>query len=206
MIDTKVARDGRCLVFFSTPGVVGEDNCLHPENCEKLTGIPVELEEPSVGKPLDTLWHKGTCRSNYTRFAHIKEEGPRALAHYSTDQKVAIAECMKNGSRRILCSHPFPDAIVMRDLLAKAKVHVYTSGKSGLPAFYMARPYIGVFSRRGGAQVITLKKPVEIAVDLMTGEVLGENTAKVEFTMPRNASTVLLYAGTKEDHRKIPNE
>jgi len=204
LIETKVAKDGRRLIFFGTPGVVGEDNCIYPENCEKLTGISIELEEPSVGKPLDTLWHQGTCHFQYTRYAHVKEEGSRALAHYVTDQKVAIAECMKNGSRRILCCHPFPDALVMRNLLGKEKVHVYTSGKSGLPAFYMAKPYIGVFSRRGGAQAVTLQEPAEIVVNLMTGEVLGENTAKIEFTMEKNASTVLLYTGSKEDFEKIP--
>ena len=78
--------------------------------------------------------------------------------------------------------------------------------KSVMENGVVAKPYIGVFSRRGGAQAISLKEPAEIVVDLMTGEVLGENTARIEFLMPKNASTVLLYAGAKEDYRKIPQK
>ena len=199
-IAAKVAKDGRTLVFLGAPGVLTPDNRLHPENSARLAGIRVRwLDEPMPGKPLQTIWKRTVCNAQYTRFAEIRDDQARPLARFP-DGAVAAAERTVDGCRRIVVCHPFPDAVLMRDLLGRAGVHIYTSGKSGLPAAYVAPPYLGVFSRTGGPQTITLPRPVEVIADLMSGAVLAENAKSVSFDLPRGkAATRLLYAGPRQD-------
>ena len=178
-----------------------EDNFLCPENSEKLTGIRRHWNLLR-GQTIKTVWKSSTCPLHYSRYARIDDTRTRPLGFYN-DDAVAIAERTANGCKWIVSCHPFPDARVMRDLLGRAGVHIYTSGKSGLPAAYIAKPYIGIFSRRGGTQTVTFPPTEEIAVDLQTGEILGESLKQVSFTLEKKAAIKLIYAGPRQDYEKI---
>ena len=76
--------------------------------------------------------------------------------------------------------HPLPNAVFLRGLLGREKVHCWASGKSGLDQVNFAGPLISVYSRTGGDKTIWLPESVEVVADLFTGEILGRNRNKFQ--------------------------
>ena len=109
-------------------------------------------------------------------------------------------ELLSRGFKRV-CGW-LPDAVSMRKIFfADKDIHVWTSGKSGLDQACFALPVIGMFSYTGGAKTIWLPEEVEIAADLFTGEILGRNTKKLDFDLPRKPSTKILFVGDEAEYR-----
>lgn len=201
----RVAKNNRTLIFLYAPGIVDAANTVTAARSRELTGIGLTLTPPAPGTPLTTTWQRVSCKEPYLRFTAIDDPDATVLATFA-DGKPAAAERRFKDYRSIVICHPFPDTVFMRDLLSRNKVHVYSSGKSGFPAVYVAPPLIGVFSRKGGAQTLTLREPVEIAVDLIAGTVLGRNTAQIDFELPKEPHTVLLYTGTLAEYERLYKE
>ncbi|MEI3003431.1 MAG: hypothetical protein V8T87_02235 [Victivallales bacterium] len=85
--------------------------------------------------------------------------------------------------------HPLPNAVFLRGLLGREKVHCWASGKSGLDQVNFAGPLISVYSRTGGDKTIWLPESVEVVADLFTGEILGRNRKTINFKMPSKPET-----------------
>lgn len=96
--------------------------------------------------------------------------------------------------------HPLPNAVFLRGLLGREKIHCWASGKSGLDQVNFAGALISVYSRTGGDKTIWLPESVEVVADLFTGEILGRNRKTINFKMPSKPETRILYAGSAAEY------
>ncbi|MBE6381277.1 MAG: hypothetical protein E7047_10155 [Lentisphaerae bacterium] len=204
-IQKYAAGGNRTLIWLSAPGMVGRNGEATPETALKLTGIPVDfLPEPRKGSDLKTAWKKTLKQRPYARHCQFTAPEPGRVLAWFDDNTPAAVERQFKGYKNITVLHPFPDTVFWRDLLGMNKVHVYTSGRTGLDNFYYAGSLMGYTSRKAGSKQITLKTPVEVFADILTGEILARNSRVVKFMVPDNElRTRLFFAGSEADYKLL---
>ena len=207
MADIKkyVAGNNRTLVFLSAPGIVNAQGKPDPTRALELTGIGIELNpEPLKGTLIETKWKKKVAQRPYARQCRFADNATGKVLGTFEDGTPAVMERKFSNYKNVTVLHPFPDAVFWRDLLGSNKVYVYTSGSSGLDNCYFAWPLLAYTSRKGGNKQITLKAPVEVAADIMTGEILAVDSKVIKFNVPDNElHTRLIYVGSKADFEKL---
>ncbi len=193
------ARGNRTLLFLYAPGMVGEDARFEPERSRKLTGIGLRAEPEKAFDGISSAWSR-TRRVPLRPRISVDDAGATVIARFP-DGAPAGAERRFADHKSVVICDPLPDAVYLRGLLAREKVALRASGRSGLDQVNFAGPLVGVYSRSGGPRTLWFPKPVEIVADLFSGEILARNAKQLDFEAPRTPQTRIFFAGSAADYR-----
>ena len=91
----------------------------------------------------------------------------------------------------------------MRAFLNRNGAPIWASGRNGLTQCSFAGPLISMYSRNGGNQTFWLPQPVEVAADVLTGEVYAQNSQTVNFKMEKGPHTTIIFTGRRADFEAL---
>lgn len=192
------AKNNRTLIFLHAPGIVGDGNRLDLKQSKRLTGITLQADPDASAAGIKAAW--GQIKNASCRFRTWINDPSAGIIAFHDDGTPAGAERQFRDHKSIVICHPLPNAVFLRGLLGREKVHCWASGKSGLDQVNFAGPLISVYSRTGGDKTIWLPESVEVVADLFTGEILGRNRKTINFKMPSKPETRILYAGSAAEY------
>lgn len=192
------AKNNRTLIFLHAPGIVGDGNRLDLKQSKRLTGITLQVDPDASAGGIKAAW--GQIKNASCRFRTWINDPSAGIIAFHDDGTPAGAERQFRDHKSIVICHPLPNAVFLRGLLGREKVHCWASGKSGLDQVNFAGPLISVYSRTGGDKTIWLPESVEVVADLFTGEILGRNRKTINFKMPSKPETRILYAGSAAEY------
>ena len=194
------AGEGRKLIFFHSPGLINIKNKFDTPQSEKLTGIKIAFDPK---KRVGTVSGKyGKTKLAPVLFRTVIADANATVLGTWEDGSAAIAEKQFPDWKSIVICHHAPDIGMLRNLLKDNGVKFWSSGRAGLNQCSFAGPLLSMYSRSAGQQTFWLPEKVEIAVDLFTGEVLGRNTAVINFSSPAQPHTRVIFAGKSADYKQ----
>jgi hypothetical protein len=192
------AGGNRTLLFLHAPGAMNASNEIDEPQMKALTGIGMKVQPNAKFSVLDNPYNKLELPPAEFRTV-IDDSDAKVLAKWD-DGAVAMAEKQfPNWTSVVLC-HEAPDAIFMRAFLDRHGAKLWASGRCGLNQCSFAGPLLSMYSRNGGNQTFWLPQPVEIAADVLTGEIYAQNSATVNFNMPKGPNTTIIFTGKRADY------
>ena len=195
------AGGNRTLLFLHAPGAMNASNNIDEQQMKALTGIGMKVQPNEKYSVLENPYNKLQLPPSNFRTI-IDDSEAKVLAKWE-DGTIAMAEkAFPNWKSVVLC-HQAPDAIFMRAFLNRNGAPIWASGRNGLTQCSFAGPLISMYSRNGGNQTFWLPQPVEVAADVLTGEVYAQNSQTVNFKMEKGPHTTIIFTGRRADFEAL---
>ncbi|MBQ7650935.1 MAG: family 14 glycosylhydrolase, partial [Victivallales bacterium] len=184
------AGGNRTLLFLHAPGAIDASNNIDEAQMKALTGIGMKVQPNEKFSVLENPYNKLQLPPSDFRTV-IDDSDAKVLAKWE-DGSVAMAEKSFPTWKSVVLCHQAPDAIFMRAFLNRNGAPIWASGRNGLTQCSFAGPLISMYSRNGGPQTFWLPQPVEVAADVITGEIYAQNSKTVNFKMPPGPNTTII--------------
>ncbi|MGB6121150.1 MAG: hypothetical protein WBG01_13245 [Bacteroidota bacterium] len=182
-IQTRVAREGRTLVWFYAPGYT-DGATLDPKRISRLTGISVtpislsEVPEIILSVPSDSAVTYRVGEEPFGPLFMVTDPGAEPFGRFSRTNELAVARKSFADHTAWYVSLPSRGIEPMRYILRESGAHIYSTQGD---IVYAGGGILAVHIKEGGKHTVTLKN----------GKVLS-------FDLPPGASTLLLDSRTGE--------
>ncbi|MBO4344901.1 MAG: hypothetical protein J5833_04050 [Victivallales bacterium] len=199
----RVMRGGRTVLFLHAPGVIGDDNAIHPERSRAFTGIGLKAEPEATF----TEMHYQPGNSPYMQHnpmefkTTIDDKDATVMCTYPDGAPAGAMKQLKDCTSIVLC-HPSPNAAFMRHLFRKLGIHVYERNNT-YNHYFFTGPLAAVYSRQKSRNTLSFPESYEIIGNVFTGEVLAKDANQAEFDTPETPSTTILFTGSAKEWERV---
>lgn len=207
-VESKLRKPGKVLIFPWGSGFLNGQNEVDPAEFEKLTGIKAVLHSIDSEKAMisvDTQAHRllknmkqnavigARQRYNITpQLPMLKVADPQAvICGKFGDGSAAMAVKNVNGAENIVLLTGDFSADLLRSICKEKNIHIYSG--NGYDFVATDGNFMGIHSAVGGVKSIPLPEKVKKAVDFITGEVVAENTDKLEVVLQDDETKILQF-------------
>jgi hypothetical protein len=183
LIQNRVARDGRTLLWFYAPGYT-DGTTLDAARISELTGIQVaptalsEVPEIILNFNADSTTTYRVGEEPLGPLFAVTDPEAEPLGRFTETDQVAVARKSLPGHTAWYVSLPNTDLEPMRSILWESGAHVYS--RQG-DIVYAGAGILAVHVKEGGKHTVTLRNGREVTLDL-----------------PEGSSTILLDSVTGE--------
>lgn len=181
-------RKGCTVVWMYAPGIVTEGT-LQPKHLEEVTGIILEETdrggEALILETTGEVFLAGHSRLSPT-FA-VEDEAVEVIARYQDGGEVAVAAKQVGGYTSVYCGTLQLPINVLRQIVEKAGVHVYSEQGDIIMA---GKGFVAIHASLAGAKTLRMPGACELK-DALSRETLGRGT---EFRFDMKLGETRLYS------------
>ena len=199
-LDARLKRSAQTVAFFWAPGIIGEES-VNAESCSKCCGQKIRVEPGStslrtrIATPTDALTrgrHAGEqIGSNLpiTPTCTVTDKQIDRLGANTSNKTTFSAHRFDTWTSVVYGTLPVP-ADMLRNLVRAGECHVYCDGlKQGDTLFTDGRT-VAITSAKGGSYGLSFPGQFD-AIDLFTGDVLGEGVSELVIQLSSGAPGLL---------------
>lgn len=204
----KLKGDGRTLLWFYAPGFI-DGKKFNLENMKRTTGITIGMDKERAQLKAATVaadWLLGG--TSYGQHPKIGTIGPVfyvddpsavVLGKYRHNGKACLAIKKHDNWTSIYSAAPMNDASsvqILRSIAEKAGVFLYSP--SAHDAITAGRKIFCVYPLESGKRVFRLPRKEGAILDVMSGEIVGRDTGRLELDLQQHISR-FFFVGTEAE-------